>query len=881
MTEPRVPLYERLPEIYRIKDEEQDPPGQLRHYLALVEDVYSDIHANIEALYHDLFIDTCEDWVIPYIGDLLGVSHLKGEPWTLRADVADTIALRRRKGTLGSIERLVYNLTRWGVHCRELRESLVWSQHLNHQRPDVGGDPPYSLPSVTRFTPIRGGTVTLREPAMLSLLDTPFDPFAHVPDVKPPSVGAIRYNLPNLAIFLWRLEDYRVPAAQPLFAGSAQVGATDVYAVRFSVDPLGRPVRLFNTYQFDPDVQPPVVTEADRTPSPIPRARLNEASESGRPECYVTVNTYDPSGEGPELADVGLQLHLPAEQFEGREWPTSDPDLDSWRVRGGNLCGWEEALATPLQLEYDLRLMSVDTTDELEDEGRSLVIIALVGNDLYIRIFDISGVVVVDKAEHELLSVETEADLATLKQRLDPFHDESGLRREEIEEFIRSAISIVGYTFQLGEILIDPDIGRIVIGVAAEEVAALQHNLRVSYTYGAVGPVGAHPTDRTPTPSPWDEDTAETREVRHHGTTPLTLNDALHEIDEAAGPVIVEIQDSLIHDLDLSAIDDADPEDGGPNLRLNTPLLVRAASGQRPIIRFNQPLRCRPVDPAEADGLVLRLEGLYLTRSDDEVDYPLIARAALDRLEIINCTLNPGGHRILDGTAEGARSPIRDSLLLHESFGFSDPQEANAFNQTPNIIIQHSITGPLLIDRSYRLSLTHSIVDAGSGVEATRNAPYTLDVHGDMAFAVSAATDPAEGRGPPTQADRATFLGPMRVESIDARGAIWTRTLEVLNNQIGCIKYSYLAGVADRLPQHHACVFGSDARLRFTSEIFGDPAYGQLALSSDFRIRERGLGDDAMGAFGFLLEAHKWRNLQIRFREFMSVGVRPLLIPVT
>jgi hypothetical protein len=36
-----------------------------------------------------------------------------------------------------------------------------------------------------------------------------------------------------------------------------------------------------------------------------------------------------------------------------------------------------------------------------------------------------------------------------------------------------------------------------------------------------------------------------------------------------------------------------------------------------------------------------------------------------------------------------------------------------------------------------------------------------------------------------------------------------------------------------------------------------------------------------MGAFGFLLEAHKWRNLSVRYREFMPVGIRPLLIPVT
>src|SRR5215218_5805415 len=170
MDKQRVPLYERLPEIYRIKDEEQKPPGQLRSYLALVEKVFGAIHKNVEALYDDLFIETCDDWVIPYIGDLLGTTHLTGDPWTLRADVADTVALRRRKGTLASIELLTFNLTRWGVRGVELRENLIWQQQLNHQRPDLGGSPPYGPPGPGRAAPIRGGTVTLRDPAMLTLL---------------------------------------------------------------------------------------------------------------------------------------------------------------------------------------------------------------------------------------------------------------------------------------------------------------------------------------------------------------------------------------------------------------------------------------------------------------------------------------------------------------------------------------------------------------------------------------------------------------------------------------------------------------------------------------------------------------------------------------
>jgi tail protein P2 I len=151
MSSTRVPLYARLPEIYRIRDAEQTPPDQLRAFLAAVEQAFGAVHENIEALYQDFFIDTCDDWVVPYIADLLGTTHLKGDPRTLRADVADTIALRRRKGTLSAMERLAANLTGWPCRCVELFQRLEWSQHLNHQRPDAGGLPPYGLPSLTRF----------------------------------------------------------------------------------------------------------------------------------------------------------------------------------------------------------------------------------------------------------------------------------------------------------------------------------------------------------------------------------------------------------------------------------------------------------------------------------------------------------------------------------------------------------------------------------------------------------------------------------------------------------------------------------------------------------------------------------------------------------
>lgn len=847
----RVPLYARLPEIYRTKDAEASAPGQLRHYLALVEEVFGHIHANIEELYDDLFVETSDDWVVPYIGDLLGTSHLAGDPWTLRADVADTIALRRRKGTLGAVELLAYNLTRWGAHCVELRERMVWNQHLNHQRPDEGGAPPYGLPSVRRQTVIRGGTVTLRDPAMLSLLGTPFDPFAHTADVKPPAFGGIRYNLPNLAVFLWRLAAYRVRVSRPVFVGFGPVIPASpperpdpVTPVRFNVNPLARPfvppaaererqpVRLFNTHRFDllnrrretdeglgPTPQPFDLSLIDEVPGPILLERLTEGAPAGAPAAYVSVETYDATSDvlaGLLLSDVGFQLHLPdllpaaASNFAGEEWPVAQGPGFEWKIRGGNLCAWEE-----------------------------------------------------------------------------------GLRPELADK----------------EIVIDPVRGRVLVGVNTQDRAeALRDHMLVTYTYGAPGPVGAHPVSRA---APKGKFALEDASPNFHRAllrqSATALRDALTDIHLETTPVVVEIADSFTHELDLAdpALLEETHDEGvvnGPrSLMLGGSLLIRAASNQRPVLKLQSPLRFRPAQvvatpptdaaqQAEIDGrnsqLTVRLEGLFITRGENfPAGEPLIARAALHSLELVECTLDPEGFVQYDGT----RAAVEPSINLREPYGFGDAEEEDVFKETPQVVAHRSITGPLLIATGYRLTLTDSIIDAGQGVGNTSGA-----------FAINGPdnqpSDPPTQWGPPTTIKGVTVFGRTRVESITGRGGVFVHALEARDVQKGCLKFCYFSGErkpppstdpADRLPQNHACVHGQaidpddNALLQFTSESFGDPGYAQLTFATDFRVRERGPDDDQMGAYGFLLEAHKWRNLQIRFREFMPVGVRPLLIPVT
>src|SRR6185436_19809441 len=93
---------------------------------------------------------------------------------------------------------------------------------------------------------------------------------------------------------------------------------------------------------------------------------------------------------------------------------------------------------------------------------------------------------------------------------------------------------------------------------------------------------------------------------------------------------------------------------------------------------------------------------------------PLIARAALNALEVIDATLDPGGQLRCDGT----RARIHPSLRLAVPYGFAAVADEVSFTQTPELHLQRSLCGPLLADARYRLFVTDCVVDAGAGVDA-------------------------------------------------------------------------------------------------------------------------------------------------------------------
>jgi hypothetical protein len=212
---PGETLYALLPAVYRTRDAEQGQP--LRALLALSEEALDAARAE----YDDWFIETCDPALIPYIGDLLGVRPLAGVETgavSERAYVANTIRYRRRKGTASVLEALARDVTGWRTHVVEFFQQLAVTQHVNHVRPDFPG-----------FVPIRDGE-------RLELFNGPFEHAPHTLEVRriPPARG--KYGIPNVGIFVWRLRHYDL----------TRTTARRLDEGRWTVDPLGRDVPLFN-----------------------------------------------------------------------------------------------------------------------------------------------------------------------------------------------------------------------------------------------------------------------------------------------------------------------------------------------------------------------------------------------------------------------------------------------------------------------------------------------------------------------------------------------------------------------------------------------------------------------------------------------------------
>jgi hypothetical protein len=124
-------LWSLLPAVYRAEDTDKfDARGPLRELVDRLGAQAATLRRSIDRLWEDQSIETCDDWVIPYIADLLAtnlVQSLDGRGQ--RIDVAKTIYYRRRKGTLGVLEEIAADITGWDARVVEFFRRLGRTRH--------------------------------------------------------------------------------------------------------------------------------------------------------------------------------------------------------------------------------------------------------------------------------------------------------------------------------------------------------------------------------------------------------------------------------------------------------------------------------------------------------------------------------------------------------------------------------------------------------------------------------------------------------------------------------------------------------------------------------------------------------------------------------
>lgn len=260
-------LYALLPTVHRMRDAERGYP--LKALLRVIAEQVNIVEDDIAQLYENWFIETAEDWAVPYIGDLVGYRPVAEaglpadapaceNPRVLvpRREIANLLRYRRAKGTLALLELLAHDVAGWPARAVEFFKLLGRTQNINH------------------LYLHRHRLVDVREVDALDRLDGPFDSIAHSVDVRRINSARTRgrSNIPSVGVFVWRLRSYSVTET-PAYC----VEESGPQCFTFSV--FGQDAPLF--VAPEPETDPTHIAGELNVPAPIRRLAFDE-----RPDDY-------------------------------------------------------------------------------------------------------------------------------------------------------------------------------------------------------------------------------------------------------------------------------------------------------------------------------------------------------------------------------------------------------------------------------------------------------------------------------------------------------------------------------------------------------------------------------------------------------------------
>jgi hypothetical protein len=855
-------LWALLPAVYRTDDSDAyGAPGPLQELLNRVGAQVAVVRRSLDRLWADQSIETCDDWVIPYIGDLLGTNLITGlDTRGQRLDVAKTIYYRRRKGTLALLEELARDVTGWDAHLVEGFRRLARTRH--GLDPMVGGAtfPGAGSSEVAELltgegligaltgTPA-GGLADLRSAHGAALAGSPFDESFHTADLRAGRGATGHFGIPKLLVFLWRLTSFGIGAN--LTTPGTPVAVTGCPG-QFVFDPTGREIPLFLppppplpdnfadtwTASYEWQVPGPITASLEQA-----LAATGSTAPPSPPYPYPPPES-PPASSPPTATPVPFGYAVTGATLE-RVWPErgrfqvypSSPPVSAPQLTVAYYYGFAANLGAG---PYDRLLLG----DPPQQAGTHVTTVSG-GTGLAAALGAVapSGTVVIgDSMTYGALAGvgTTAAPIASVLVAAGP-QQRPVLRPAPVSPPSGSPPAWVFTGGGEAELILD---GLLVSGCDIV--------LRGSF---------------------------DTVRITACTLDPGTLQHGAPPAPPAATPLATAV-------------------DGQP-LRPTT-IWIEADTGAAP----GSPPTGSP--PGSGGGAIRQLLvdhsiiGPIRTRYGGSVETLTITDSIV---QAIPATTGP----------EYTAADIYDPALLASSLKANDPLSqallavlpapARAAVQTyrspasvpPAVVdgLNNLVTGPSLWDPTRfamvplspdLLALTSEVSSPPSSASVTLNRglldaalPVAL---GLAAIAVSNAT---------VTLSRVSVLGALAVHRLTASDTIITGFANVEDTQDGCIRFDAYVG-GSRVPrQYESVTIGLQAAL-FTSTDYGNPGYGQLLEAADQAITGGAAGatisagadtGSEMGAFSSGLAPIKEQGLLTKYAEYMPLGLTPVIVHVT
>lgn len=639
-------IWDWIPPIYRDEDGLANNPDVLRAIVLILAEQAAISRRSVDRLWEDQFIELCDDWAIPYIGDLVGtrlVNELNRRG--RRVDVARTIFYRRRKGTPLVLERLTQDITGWEGTVVESFRRLGRTRH--NRDPELAELLPDQTISSIVTPP--GGWANLKSTTQMQTVDTPFDGFAHTPDFRRLRGHFGRYNIPKLNFHLYRLIAFPVEYATPAYLESG----------RFTFDPSGRDIPLFRRDQRMglEDWRSPQEWEF---PAPISCRLLGDS------RYIISIDLLD-------------QLIIPA------DFPITKEDLSRFvEIPFRNEARLRQTLRSLLIIDESLTVEEITDLERIFENILDQLLagaITISSPKAYLVPSPVQAEpTAVSIAEEETDETNTTVDLVLISHQK--------IVAANLADWGESLVDSAQELRQLSSekrVVIDPERGRFWFPLDEEESFNPESVWLPIYHYGLAGTVGAG--------------TYERRDFLASDLDSVTSENT----DNMPGPIVWTVPSSV--ETEGFQFEDSKTYEPSANIDLQADqVCFQAINFQRPYLRRSETDITEWVFSSSNDSEVdsesiphprsLILDGLWigiqpdnLTSSEDSPPVPaaFVLDGTFERVVIRHCTLDPGGKT---ADINGESRPIPYVQLIVRGGTIEE------------LIIESSIVGPIAEDRS-------------------------------------------------------------------------------------------------------------------------------------------------------------------------------------